>query len=558
MLKFNTIYGKIKFALIVVAIIFLILFIVLISYKYKQEKHIVESSQEQYRIDINSLFDLKSSAMIKTVYDYTYWDEFVAAIEKNDTLWYKENIDFRSEVYDIDYSCVYNKKFEIVYETYLSDSISQNLITREILQIISKKKFLHYFIKTTNGIVEVSAASVHPTDDPERNKTQPFGYLFVAREFDHKFINELEEISASKINLIFSDPVPDKNRFAIQTKSDLKGWDETHVGWLVFRRVLDLNYSATQKIMYMLLMYIILALLAFYMFAHKWINKPLRLVTDVLKTNNPKSINALKSAPAEFGRIGFLFDDYVNQKMDLQEAKERAEKSDKLKSAFLANMSHEIRTPLNSILGFSELLEEVRDEATKSQYLNIIQMNGANLLQLLSDLMELSKIEAGDLGLRYSIFMVSEIFAELKDTYMNELIRRNRKDVQLNYELPNGDIKIYSDPNRIKQVLSNLLTNASKFTINGHIIFRCQIINDEIVFSVSDTGTGIPEVDQKKIFERFTKFNYNSLNSEGTGIGLSIVERIVTILNGRIWFDSVYGKGSNFLFSIPSQSSKNS
>jgi len=551
MLKFNTIYGKIKCTLISVATIFLILFIVLITYKYKQEKHIVGSSQEQYKSDINSLFNLRSSAMIKTVYDYTYWDEFVTAIEKNDSSWYNENIDFSSSIYDIDYSCVYNKKFEVVYETYLSDSISRNFITKEVLQSLNKKRFLHYFLNTPNGIIEVSAASVHPTADPERIKTEPSGYLFVAREFDHKFITELEEISASKINLTFSDPVPDKNRFAIQAKSGLMGWDGTYVAWIVFRRLLDLNYKATQKIMYMLLMYVILALIAFYLFAHKWINRPLMLITDVLKTDDPKSINALKSAPAEFGRIGFLFDDYVNQKIELQEAKERAEKSDKLKSAFLANMSHEIRTPLNSILGFSEILEEVGDEATKLQYLGIIQSNGANLLQLLSDLMELSKIEAGDLMLRYSTFKVSEMFAELKDIYINELDRRNRKDVQLNYELPNGDIKLYSDPNRIKQVLSNLLTNASKFTVKGNITFSCQKVKDEIIFSVSDTGTGIPEADQEKIFDRFTKFNYDSLNNEGSGIGLSIVERIVTMLNGKIWFKSVEGEGSTFFFSIP-------
>lgn len=205
---------------------------------------------------------------------------------------------------------------------------------------------------------------------------------------------------------------------------------------------------------------------------------------------------------------------------------------------------------MNSILGFSELLEEESSESIRTMYLKLIQSNGDNLMKLLNDLMDLSKIEAGDLTLKYSIFSVQEMFAELKGVFSNELQKRKRFNVELNYVLPDGDINLYSDPNRIKQILSNLLTNASKFTVNGTILFGCQIVNDKVIFSVSDTGTGIPEEDQKNIFERFTKFNYDSLNSEGSGIGLSIVQKIVDMLNGQIWFTSVYGEGSSFYFSI--------
>lgn len=553
----KSIYGKIRSFLIAIAVIFLILFMILISYKSKQEKHIVKSSQERYIGDINSLFDLKSSAMVKTVYDYTYWDEFVTAIEQKDTTWFGENIDFSSEVYDIDYSCVYNEQFEVVHETFISDSISSNFITKEILISLHKTRFSHFFLATSNGIVEVSAASVHPTSDPERSKTEPSGYLFLVREFDRKFIKELGEITASKIDITFADPDAEKNLFTIQTKLDLKGWDGNRVAWIVFHRELDLNYSATQKIMFMLLAYVIIALIAFSSAAHQWINKPLKLVTDILITDNPASINELKSAPAEFGRIGHLFENYVHQKQELLEAKEQAEKSDRLKSAFLANMSHEIRTPMNSILGFSQLLEEETSETIRAQYLRIIQLNGDNLMKLLSDLMDLSKIEAGELTLSYSNFSVNGMFAELKEIYSQELEKRKKPEIQLSYNLQNVDLMIRSDQYRIKQVLSNLLTNAVKFTVQGKIIFSCWKENNEIIFSVSDTGTGIPESDQKNIFERFTKYNYQWLNSEGSGIGLSIVEKILTMLKGRIWLKSVYGEGSVFYFSIPYESSEN-
>lgn len=557
MLQFKTIYGKIQAFIITGGVIFLILFLILISYKYKQEDQIIHSSHLQYVGDINSLYSLKSSVMKKTIYDYTYWDEFVNAIDKKDTSWHNDNIDFSSEVYDFDYACVYNKNFEPVYEQNNSETVPASLIPMEAVYSLNKTRFSHFFLIANGRILEVSGASVHRFTDPDHNKTEPEGYLFVAREYDQKFLTELEKITSSKIELKTADSISAFDRFTIHSKIDLLGWDGKPVSWIVFHRIIDLNSGATQSIMFAMLVFVLLILLTFTTFARKWINKPLELVTNILKTDNPDSISTLKTAPAEFGHIGHLFDQHVAQKHELQDAKERAEKSDKLKSAFLANMSHEIRTPMNSILGFSELLEEETSESLRAQYLKIIQTNGDNLMKLIDDLMDLSKIEAGDLTVRYSTFSINEIFEELNQIFSNEIEKRKRSEVQLSYHLPNDNMAMYSDPYRIKQVLSNLLTNAVKFTVQGNITFDCKKVNDEFIFSVSDTGTGIPEKDQKKIFERFTKFNYNSLNSEGSGIGLSIVEKIVTILEGRIWLKSVVGEGSSFFFSIPVKSSAN-
>jgi len=449
---------------------------------------------------------------------------------------------------------VYNKNFEEVYHQYNSSSIDGNIISGEAIHHLYKTRFANYFLNLKGKIVEVCAASVHPTIDPGHDKTEPEGYLLVVREFDQKFLSNMQQICASEIFLTSSNPADGVGRFTLETKKELLGWDGKPVAWIVFKRVLDLNSGSTQIAMYSMFTFVLLTLLIFILFAKKWISKPLELVTDILKTDNPESITLLKSAPVEFGRIGLLFEDHVKQKRDLKEAKERAESSDKIKSAFLANMSHEIRTPMNSILGFSELLEGESDESVRAQYLKLIQSNGDNLMRLLNDLIDLSKIEAGDLSLKYSNFSVQKMFAELKEIFSNELLKRKRFNVELNYVLPDGDINLNSDPNRIMQILSNLLTNASKFTVNGTIVFECHAMNDEMIFSVADTGTGIPEEDQKNIFDRFTKYNYDSLNSEGSGIGLSIVERIVTMLNGRVWFKSSVGVGSCFYFSIPANS----
>jgi signal transduction histidine kinase len=212
-------------------------------------------------------------------------------------------------------------------------------------------------------------------------------------------------------------------------------------------------------------------------------------------------------------------------KKQFERQKDKAIESDKLKTAFLGNMSHEIRTPMNHIVGFSELLENEEDKVKRREYVKIIQNSGASLLKLINDLIDLSKIEAGDMTISNSNFSLNEMFDELKEIYSFELIRKGKYHVQLHYELPANELIIYSDKLRLKQVLSNLLNNAMKFTDSGTITFGCFKEGHELNFSVADTGAGIPEKDQKKIFERFAKFDYKGMNPEGTGIGLSIVDK---------------------------------
>jgi signal transduction histidine kinase/CheY-like chemotaxis protein len=324
-----------------------------------------------------------------------------------------------------------------------------------------------------------------------------------------------------------------------------------NVSKIIFNRDMNLNFKATQDIMYIILAFVIAALILSDLVARRCINRPLKLVTEILKTDDHQSILELKKSPAEYSHIGTLFEEYVLQKEELIKAKEKAEESDRLKSAFLANMSHEIRTPMNAIVGFSELIEFETDQVKKHNYVKIIQSSSANLLNLIVGIVDLSKIEIGAMQLTYSEFLISEIFIELKDVFSVDLKKREKPGIKLDYYLPDGDLLLYSDLHCIKQIISNLLSNAVKFTTKGTISFECRKNKDELIFSVSDTGIGIPDKDQKKIFDRFIKFDYQGMNNDGTGIGLSLVEKLVKLLNGKIWVKSVYDKGSTFFFSIP-------
>lgn len=550
MFRFKTIYGKIQTLLITTGIVFFLLFLVLVFYKSKLEKQVINSSKNQFSNEINSLFNLNSDFMIRTVNFYTFWDEFVTAINSDNKKWIDENITIIS-FYRFDYICVYNTNFRIVEELSDHKMSSGDIISLEALKNLHDKKFSHYYVKGPEGLLEVCASSVHPTHDPGHN-TEPGGYLVVARKIDQKILTDLSSVSGARISIINpSDLIPDNDEKTISAKLTLKGWNGRDVAVIVFNRDLSLNFNATKNIMYIILAFVIIALIVSDVVARRCINKPLSLVTNILQTDNHDSITQLKKSPAEYGTIGSLFEKYVKQKEELSEAKEKAEESDKLKSAFLANMSHEIRTPMNAIVGFSDLIEFESDPVKKRQYVKVIQTSSASLLNLIVDIVDLSKIEIGAMQMNYSDFLISDMFKELKEIYEVELNKKDKSRIKLSFSIPEQHLSINSDPNRLKQILSNLLGNAVKFTNTGEIRFSCEKIKDEMIFSVSDTGTGIPESDQKKIFERFVKFDYEGMNYDGTGIGLSLVEKLVTLLNGKVWVESEYGKGSTFFFSIP-------
>jgi signal transduction histidine kinase/ActR/RegA family two-component response regulator len=238
-------------------------------------------------------------------------------------------------------------------------------------------------------------------------------------------------------------------------------------------------------------------------------------------------------------------------KREYNRQKEKAIRADRLKSAFLANMSHEIRTPMNSIVGFSRLLEKGGTPEEMKQYTSIIQKSSDNLLRLIDDIINLSRIEAGDMEMKLSEVSLFEMFTELKDEYTLELSNRGKSSIKLDMVLPDPGLKCQADPMRLKQVLTNLLDNAVKFTDAGEITLRCERMKDYLQFSVEDTGTGLKAGERERIFEQFVKFNHTRTNYEGSGIGLSIARKIVELSGGRIWVESEEDKGSRFYFTLP-------
>ena len=283
-----------------------------------------------------------------------------------------------------------------------------------------------------------------------------------------------------------------------------------------------------------------------------------RDITDL--KNNEIKLKLLNEILASQNREYEIVNERLNKSMalakkinqELEIAKKKAEESDRLKSAFLANMSHEIRTPMNGILGFSSLLKEMNlNDDERHSYLNIIESNGQRLLGIINDLIDISKIESGQIQVNLTECNVAEQMNELYSLFSLEA---KQKGLTLNYNNRQIPEKLFitTDKQKLNAVLINLIKNAIKYTSGGNITFGCQLKGSYIEFYIKDTGIGIPQHRQKAIFDRFVQADIEDREAyEGSGLGLAISKAYVEMLSGKIWVESTEGRGSTFFFKIP-------
>jgi len=266
-----------------------------------------------------------------------------------------------------------------------------------------------------------------------------------------------------------------------------------------------------------------------------------------LEVDGSKHYFQARIAPFEGNTVLALIHDIgdrIRRSEELIEAKRRAEDADRMKSVFLANMSHEIRTPLNAIVGFSEIMAVTENEEEKHEYLEIIQKNSNLLLQLINDILDLSRIESGKSEMHFQQVEIAGLVDEVEKVHQLKM----KLNVDLKVVRPQGEFWTSTDRNRVMQVLFNFLSNAIKNTETGSITLGLKQEGDWLKLFVSDTGCGIPEEKLPQIFTRFEKLNDFV---QGTGLGLSICKSIVERLGGRIEVSSEQGKGSTFALYLP-------
>ena len=327
---------------------------------------------------------------------------------------------------------------------------------------------------------------------------------------------------------------------------------------------------------------ILLAMIIFsYLLANRFqkpISKPILELAQLTRKISGEGDYSVQIQRQSNDEIGILYDDFNNMlkqilnreearnqaEKDLLKAKEKAEESDHLKSAFLANMSHEIRTPMNAILGFTELLTMPDSEVTpeeKENFITLINNSGNNLLQLIDDIIDISKIEANQIKIIKKDCALNTTLKEIHQSFLE--IRKQKEKEKIDIRINNvskQNLTIKTDPLRLNQIITNLIGNALKFTEDGFIEFGYEIKNErELLFYVKDTGVGMDKSKKDLVFERFTKIEDDvSRLYRGAGLGLAISKSLVELLGGKIWVESTPSIGSTFYFTIPFEKAKES
>ncbi|WP_165930178.1 MULTISPECIES: ATP-binding protein [Flavobacterium] len=554
LINLNT-YSKLLLLIISTSIFFFLIYISLYLYTVQEERHFYKTTYNQYDKEVKSLFRLNSKTATATIIDVTYWDELVNFTKTKDKKWFDKYILSQFESYEADYICIYGLDQKIINKTASSKIKSLDFIPKEMMSALYKSKLERFYIKIPEGVVEVFGATIHPSNDPKKNKTKPSGYFFIARLLDESFFNALGNISSSKVNLVSSDyAIANEDDFVI-VGIDLKDWKNGAVAKLLFKRPFNLNYTNTKEILFIVVLVSLINIFVYVYYTKRWVYNPLKLIKSILETGNMSSINSLKRSQGEFGYIGNLFEENSNQRKQLEISKQKAEESDTLKSSFLANLSHEIRTPMNAIMGFSDLLHDTNlEEKERLEYLKIIKNSGGNLVSIIEDLIEMSKIDANQIMPNYKGLDIEKCIIELYDSIKVTIPKD--KEIQF-YILENPEKlqeNILTDETKLKQIIVNLITNALKFTDRGFVAFGYSINKEKEVleFKIEDSGMGISENYLKMIFDRFRRIEGDgSSELSGLGLGLSITKAYVEMLGGEIKVSSTIGLGSVFSFTIP-------
>jgi len=551
---------KILFLIVSSSFVFLLLYAVLFYYIDKTEKEAYRNSVELFESKINMLLILESKPILTAINNDTNWDEFVDfTLTKNKT-WYNETIGNELKIYGADYLGVYDKNKQFIMRTPTPIIKTLDFIPKESMLYLDKIGIGKFYLKIPEGIVEVTGATIHASDDPLKNKTKTSGYFFAVRLINSNFIKNLESITSSEIKIIGVDEVVSEQRHVVSSVFPLKDSKGKLIGKLLFERKFEVYFENTITILYTIIIIFIMYLIVSLYYSQKLVYRPLYLVRKALEKNSKSAINELKKTSGEFSYIGNLFEENSNQKLALIKAKIKAEEGDLLKASFLANLSHEIRTPMNAINGFTELILNTElSEEEQVEYLKVIQNNGKNLVSIIDDLIEMSKIDANQISPNFSEINLDSCIVELYKTVKVTIPKSKPVKFKLIKSMLPAEYNIITDEIKLKQVIINLLTNAIKYTDEGLVTFSYEIDEKEnlIHFTIQDTGSGIDEGHHKHVFDRFKRVeNDKTIKVGGLGLGLSISKAYIEILGGTIDLESEVGVGSTFYFSIPLQYAK--
>lgn len=514
---------------------------------------VYETTLNNFQKETETIFQQNSKNLTDLISIISNSDELVDAVNTEDTKYFDSRMTKLLE---------YNRVFVGGY------NLDKKLIFYgkkriRIIDFVPEKKFselyinkhIRYYVKNDDGIFEVFGTILNASNDPTKEKA-PLGYLFLVRILDQGYVDYIGNLTHSKTQLLTDDTnVPEISSKLIRTEINLKDSNSKVIAKLIFDRDFDLNFSLGIKNILIVLLLSIISVVFLGYLLNKWFFDPLKIVTSFLEIGDKNAINKLKKYGGEFRYISKLFQINIRQKEQLILSRNIAEENGELKSAFLANLSHEIRTPMNAIVGFSDLIRGQNiSDAERDEYLTIINKSGHDLVSIIEDLIEMSKIDANQVAPKICEVDLDKCFKELQESIAITIPRNKKIELHIIPSKNHLTQLILTDEIKLKQVMLNLIGNAIKFTDFGSVSFGYEIdeLEKNIKLTVKDSGKGIPKDDLQYIFDRFRTVDSNSTSkSSGLGLGLAISKAYVKLLGGSVIVDSVVGLGTVFMVTLP-------
>lgn len=527
-----------------------------------QQRDLVKLTTSQYGQAFETLLENSSARYKQQVEDYTYWDDMCQFMKTNDKSWSDENLATIIRSYEVDEVLLIAPDNKTVVYSY-PDDVDQipQLIghSKRLLRDLFRKRLLttYFYDFVSQRVGVIYAATIHPTIDQQR-LTRPQGYFFLVKYWDQDYLQELEKISGSEITVTTKRYPITYNDQSVTFYKELKGYFGNRLAFLKIVRpapYLKLNRDFSQNVFEIYIISAILLILIVFVSMYYLIGKPLGDLGNILK-GNKALLPEFRKFGGEYVQIAEIIEQSNSTQEELEKAKVRAEESDRLKSAFLANVSHEMRTPMNAIMGFSQILPEQFDNKEQlKECTDIISQRCQDLLDIVNSMIDMSRINSGNVLIQSKSCDLTVLFKELKDQFEKIRVRSGKEKIDFEILMKGSKQQcvIVTDFSKLKEIFVHLLTNAFKFTKEGRIEAGCfQDKQLGLVFFVSDTGKGIPKNKQTEIFNYFTRLS-NDLtdNLSGTGLGLAIVKGLIDLLEGKIWLESELGKGSTFYFTVP-------
>lgn len=528
---------------------------VFISFRIMERKAIAilfqNSAKEKERV-FDKLLELKGASLEAIAFDYTYWNEMLAGVVNDDKNWANASLTQSAlSNFNINGMWVYNAARQPYYsiDNLKDGQAAEMRFPPALFDKLLQEHFAHFFLQTPAGLIELRAATIHPSNDPDR-KTEPQGYFFAGRLWDDNYINEVSEVTDSTVNL---HPWVDgaaafrldfKNGVVTFSRS-LDDWQGKPLQQLVISKVSweigEFNESS-RKYLLLLLVFAggVLGLIISVIIG--WIFLPLRSISASLKTEDLKYLQRLKDKKTEFGDIACLIFDFFRLKQ--------------MKTSLAQMTVHDLNNPLVGILGNAQILQMEADKLPSEEYkksLYWIIYSAQEMQGMVSNLLDIDKMEEGKLNLHYEQVNLNALFAGISNP-MNVIARQDQKTITFDAAL---ELTVQADREILKRIVSNLIGNALKFTPAGTTISvqaRYDKDNRQFVLSVKDQGMGIPKEYLSRVFDKFAQVESAQLQVKGRtgkGLGLTFCKMAVEAHGGKIWVESEMGKGTVFYFTLP-------